>query len=389
MKRPYHLLFLLIVLLGLLWIHNHDEPIVEAGGAPPSSLSWSPDSTQIAFAQDGYNGADIYLTDADGGNIRNITNGERGIVWEVAWSPAGDELAFLQQVYTSRELFFYDLASGEFEQPYTFETHVDTTIWSPDATHFVAHFYYVGYMIDFAQETIEIFTPPDTNSRFLGWSPDGTHFAFVHRPDSGENQHFTITVGSLDGTSQNITTAEIEPRGFLAWSPDSQRVAFTAGDIGTDDPDLDIFIANLATGDLTHLAQPITDEYVTAWLPNDELIFVAGQGDGSPQSISILPIDDPESSRMLYCGEWGLDSLDLSPDGKNLVFGAAGGVNLFISLADGATSQIVAQGRYVWSPDSSRIAFYGGSIEQLHIVNVLDPAEGVFTDPPPNNVTCE
>ena len=59
-----------------------------------SGPTWSPDGNQIAFAADGLEGAlDIYIMDANGGNVTNITN-HAYADFVPAWSPDGNQIAF-------------------------------------------------------------------------------------------------------------------------------------------------------------------------------------------------------------------------------------------------------------------------------------------------------
>lgn len=55
------------------------------------SPAWSPDGQQIAFSSSRNESGGIFLMDADGGNIRELTNGGEGFP---SWSPNGSQIAF-------------------------------------------------------------------------------------------------------------------------------------------------------------------------------------------------------------------------------------------------------------------------------------------------------
>ena len=55
------------------------------------SPAWSPDGQQIAFSSSRNESGGIFLMDADGGNIRELTNGGEGFP---SWSPDGSQIAF-------------------------------------------------------------------------------------------------------------------------------------------------------------------------------------------------------------------------------------------------------------------------------------------------------
>jgi hypothetical protein len=64
--------------------------VIKAG--PGRSPTWSPDHSEIAFSGTDQNGqADIYVMNADGTNVRNITN-DAMYDREPAWRPTGREL---------------------------------------------------------------------------------------------------------------------------------------------------------------------------------------------------------------------------------------------------------------------------------------------------------
>lgn len=56
--------------------------------------AWSPDGEKIAFVSD--HPANIYVMDADGGNVRNLTNNNSisSDYGDLAWSPDGEKIAF-------------------------------------------------------------------------------------------------------------------------------------------------------------------------------------------------------------------------------------------------------------------------------------------------------
>lgn len=56
--------------------------------------AWSPDGTKIAFQSSRGLGTDIFVADADGGNIRRLTDGNGRVHASPAWSPDSRQIAF-------------------------------------------------------------------------------------------------------------------------------------------------------------------------------------------------------------------------------------------------------------------------------------------------------
>ena len=57
------------------------------------SLSWSPDGKRITFASLSNKNWDIYVMDADGENLQQLTDNHHSD-WEPSWSPGGKRIAF-------------------------------------------------------------------------------------------------------------------------------------------------------------------------------------------------------------------------------------------------------------------------------------------------------
>ena len=104
--------------------------LADTGEGYVSALAWSPRGTKIALARHRTFGrnADIYVMNADGSNMTNLTKGERGN--NPAWSLDGTKIAFDRSgdVYTMNP-------DGSQQTKLTNSPAVDVDpTWSPDGT---------------------------------------------------------------------------------------------------------------------------------------------------------------------------------------------------------------------------------------------------------------
>ena len=78
---------------------NHRGEFVRAWG-----LSWSPDSSQIAFPSNRDGNHEIYVMDVNGRNQRNLTRSASDES-SPAWSPDGQWIAFIRAIDLNQDIF--------------------------------------------------------------------------------------------------------------------------------------------------------------------------------------------------------------------------------------------------------------------------------------------
>jgi Tol biopolymer transport system component len=168
---------------------------VQVGGF---AIHWSPDGTRIAFIR--YDRTDrssegqwiqqLMVMNADGSNLRALTQPEDGQVHSFSWSPDGTRIAFTRQFLETQQLFGYDL--------YVMPADGGTPV---ALTH-------------------------DGRSLEPAWSPDGSRIAFVSRKPAQEFRRNGIYVMNADGTDVTRLTTVGTPDDSPAWSADGSAIAF-------------------------------------------------------------------------------------------------------------------------------------------------------------------
>jgi TolB protein len=162
----------------------------------PSSVTWSPDSSEVIYSK----GGTLWRQSVDSDLARQLTDG-KGYDYQPDWSPDGKRVVYVSYQHDAMELWMLDLASG------------NTTQITKDAA-------------------------VDVEPR---WSPDGTKIVYVSTAYHGRFHIFTMSFRS-DGTPSRITrlteeTKSTLPRYYYAeydteinpiWSRNGQEILFVS-----------------------------------------------------------------------------------------------------------------------------------------------------------------
>jgi Tol biopolymer transport system component len=219
---------------------------------------------KIVFASSDESGDfEIYVMNADGTNLKKLTNNSIGAQYPV-WSPDGKRIAFAAikdgGIYTMNAdgtnltRIVYKTEYDEYtDKEYVCENTAPS--WSPDGSMIC----YESYGDEDSGTTvpnanIHVVNADGTNMRRLttgltyegqpSWSPDGSKIAFMYiknEDDGYSNNHIYLmnTDGSnwVQLTNSNITVNNLNP----AWSPDGTKIVFT----GDGDEHQGVFCINL------------------------------------------------------------------------------------------------------------------------------------------------
>jgi M6 family metalloprotease-like protein len=252
-----------------------DIYVIEPGDAAPRNLSntrgsdtapaWSPDGSQIAFASQRAGTDDIYVMDADGTNVRQLTFGMEAHF--PSWSPDGTEIAFMGVApddSINLDVWIVAVDGGE-PRRLTTDARVDShPDWSPDGTKIVftsdRDLYFNLYTIGVDGSNETRLTDAAANDHYPDWSPDGGWIVFERHSDFDGD----IFVVDADGTNaRNLTNHpgwDAEP----VWSPDGTMIAFSSSRRAGGE---DLYLMNADGSDQRNLTNRPGPDYAPSWGP--------------------------------------------------------------------------------------------------------------------------
>ncbi len=216
-----------------------DSELVAGSPSNISPVVFSPDGTQLAYAQVG-DGTAMTVANADGSNAHEVGQGLRA--QQLSWSPNGTRLAFIEQARGSdgTAVSILDLATGEVTHLPAADGYLWQQIaWSPDGSQIAL----AGelpkpesangiYLLPLDGGALTPLKTDLTWTEFMDWSPDGTQLAFSVRnlpwtADPGDYQ-WDIAVIDADGSGFTQLTERPGWDNFPVWSPDGQWIAFSS-----------------------------------------------------------------------------------------------------------------------------------------------------------------
>jgi Tol biopolymer transport system component len=208
---------------------NNHVQLTEMDGREFQPL-WSPDGSQIAFLHTTNERADLYLMDADGGNLRQVTSTPEENEGMPAWSPDGSQFGitvFEDNVFT---LFLVDAESGERT---LFSEDAASAAWSPDGSKIAygraSNGDYDLYVANADGSDATRLTDAAGFDAFPVWSPDGSELLFISVRDGAPQLYKMPATGEIGAEPavnliQNLSLIVLNP----AYSPDGSQILYNA-----------------------------------------------------------------------------------------------------------------------------------------------------------------
>jgi Tol biopolymer transport system component len=316
--------------------------------------TWSPDGGRLAYTAYPGGKADVFVMNADGSGVRDVTNDPEADDYQPTWSSTG--IAFSSrrnghQIYVvqpdgrgrkqltsgngsldprwaqgGRIVFSSSLhARSEIGavksfvyRPLTRGPWFDSDpAWSPD-----------GKRLSFTRSArpgksdIFVADPNGKGQRNLtrgrginwgaAWSPRANMIAFVRFESFGAQ----IWAMQPDGTDAHALTTAGSWNEHPSWSPDGRRLVYTARRNGTTD----LYVLDLQTLRERRLTRTPEEELDPAWSPDNKWIAFSAPTLGSPSLAILVVRPDGTGRAKVTDGGYHKTKPAWSPDGKRIFY---------------------------------------------------------------------
>ncbi len=284
---------------------NDEIYVMNAGGSGVRNLTnnptgdlvpaWSPDGSKIAFWSYRDGAWDIYVMNADGSEVRNVSN-SASVDKLPAWSPDGTQIAFRSNRDGNWEIYVVNVDGSGLRNLTNNPAYEVAPAWSPEGGKIAfvssprgrpAQVYLVN--ADGSGKRQLTNNPGTVGEKVqtvslsqLAWSPDGSKIAL--RAGDLDGVYTNIASVSVDTGELQLLTSGVDRHGKPRWSPDSTQIAYDRRREGN----FDIYVMS-AEGELRddtgrrRLTRHPSYDWFPVWSPNGSQIAFASERDGNSE----------------------------------------------------------------------------------------------------------
>jgi Tol biopolymer transport system component len=283
------------------------EVMIPAIITPPQACT----DCKIVFVSARDGNAEIYSCNADGSNIRRLTN-DAGIDEEPAWSPDGTKIAFISNRTGYFSIYIMNADGSNPVRKTSGENFPEAPSWSPDGTKILYSTLSNGsanlHVIDVTGGSSSLlFSAPGYESQ-AAWSPNGTKIALVSDWFAYDIVYDIFTINA-NGTGFIALTGNIfDHVDYLhpSWSPNGTKLAVAISQtIGIDQYNTQVGIINTNAGGITALAANAAAFTTTSWSGDGTRIAYTSKS-GSGRDVSWVSADGSAQGTIVTNG-WNAD----------------------------------------------------------------------------------
>ncbi len=251
---------------------------------PPRPISWSdgineenhapdfsPDGQQIVFESSSTeSGTQIFVMDIDRSNLMALTSsGDSTWNYDPAWSPDGKTIAFVSDRNGNPDIYVMNADGSNVVQLTDRPTFEGNPAWSPDGEQIAFDSGRSGHseiyvMNADGSDVVRLTTTRyPTLNLYPVWSPDGETIVYFSDEGTDGRKYNIFAMNPSGGDIRKLTDDDF--RNFQpAWSPDGQRIAFSSD----RDGDFEIYVMNADGSNVVQLTHntKVSDQQ-PAWRP--------------------------------------------------------------------------------------------------------------------------
>lgn len=294
------------------------------GDRSENTPRWSPDGRRIAFLSNREGDqTQVFVADADGGNVKKVSNVPKGAQPPLVWSPDGSRVAFVSDVYP-------DCADLEC----TRKRH-EADEKNPVKVHRLTRLLY---------------------RHWDEWRENIRHHVFVADVSSGNTRD--VTPGDFDSPPGQ------QEGGAIAFAPDGRTLAIVSNREGNDreswTTNNDIFLVPVDGGEPRKLTKnPAADTHPVFSKDGRTLFALAQRRPGFESDRWYLDAYDVQSGAMrtiFTTPDLSVAEYTISDDGSSIWFtaGEEARTHLFTVPVSGGTPKRLVQGGAISSPQPAR-----------------------------------
>jgi Tol biopolymer transport system component len=249
--------------------------------------AWSPAGDQIAFTSDRDGNADVYVMNADGSRVKQLTSDALALLYflpspadlDPAWSPEGDQIIFTSgrdsrsMAMVHMELFTMQ-ANGSGETRLFHQVVPSMSVmpaWSPDGDQIAFADDDRLYLVQATGARVRQFRL-DMEAEHPHWSPAGDRLVF----NASTGVAWNVYVADTQGRDLVQLTDGPGDSGKPMWSPDGSRIVFYSN----RDGDWEIYVMEADGGHVVQLTDNTAIDDDPCWSPDGRQIAFASDRDG-------------------------------------------------------------------------------------------------------------
>lgn len=215
-------------------------------------------TNQIAFyVGDEDVSSQIYIMNADGSNVRQLTN-TKGVNVARSWSSDNRKIYFASTRTGNWQIYVMNSDGSNVQQLTVGSAANYDPIISPD-DHFIAFTSSRDgdrnvYVMDVDGNNVRQVTNDPNMERMFDWSPDGKHILFSRYT----NGNMEIYVMKSDGSDQKNLTNSPDIESAAKWSPDGKKILFSSNRTR----DFEVYTMNIDGTDQQNITNNSSQDYL-------------------------------------------------------------------------------------------------------------------------------